>query len=286
MSYQCNAISNYIELRGLKFHYLTWGDKNKPILFMLHGFMDQSHAFDLIADELKNDFYMIAWDARGFGKTDRVHASGYYHFWEYIYDLELFINSFTNEKVTFIGHSMGGIIASIYAGIYPERVSKIVNMEGWFLNKSTFEDSPERAKMWIEGMKSLKQPKPLKNLDDAYNRVRLNDPFTEEKFIRHWINENTQIIDNELYWRHDNLHKTVAPQIGYLEQIKIFWERINCPILLLKGNKTIFPIHGTYDASSFFKNPDVYEINEAGHNLHINKPIEVSEKIKTFLEKN
>lgn len=285
MTYTCKASSHYIELRDLKFHYLTWGNPDKPLLFMLHGFMDQSHAFDLIADQLSNDYYMVAWDARGFGKTDRVHASGYYHFWEYIYDLELFINHFTDDKVTFIGHSMGGIIASIYAGIYPERISKIVNLEGWYLNKSSFEDSPERAKTWIEGMKTLKAPKPLKDLDDAYKRVRINDPFTEEVFIKHWIDENTQIIDNQLYWRHDNLHKTVAPQIGYLEQIKVFWNRINSPILLLKGDKTVFPIHGTQDCSSFFINHEFYEIKDAGHNLHINRPLEVAEKILSFLKK-
>ena len=87
-TFECKAKSNFAELRSIRFHYLTWGKPDKEPLVLLHGFMDQAHTFDLLAEELSHHYYLIAWDARGFGNTEWIHRSGYYHFWDYLYDLE------------------------------------------------------------------------------------------------------------------------------------------------------------------------------------------------------
>ncbi|RYX98992.1 alpha/beta fold hydrolase, partial [bacterium] len=113
----CKARSGNISLRNLNFNYLEWGNKDKPLIIMLHGFMDHAHTFDLIAEKLSEDYHLIAWDARGFGKTEHIHPAAYYYFFDYIFDLDLFIDHFTDQPVILLGHSMGGIISSFYSAL-------------------------------------------------------------------------------------------------------------------------------------------------------------------------
>ncbi|MBC7474486.1 MAG: alpha/beta hydrolase [Candidatus Sericytochromatia bacterium] len=285
-NFPCFGTSNYVKLRGLNFHYLSWGDINKPLIIMLHGFMDHSHTFDLLAFNLMNDYQIIAWDARGFGRTEWIHPSGYYHFFDYLYDLELFIDYLNAENVTIIGHSMGGIIATLYAGTFPEKVNNLVNIEGWFINESSFNDAPTRAKRWIEEVKNIKDSKSIKDLEDASLRLRRVDNLMSIDVSEHLAYEGTKKEFDNLYWRYDNLHRTRAPQQTYIKQIESFWKNITCPVLFLKGEKSNFDLSGSQQLSNSFNNMKYVEVKESGHNLHLHQPIQVSKIIDTFLSSN
>lgn len=281
--YKCSAKSKYIEIRGLKFHYLEWENKNKPIIFMLHGFMDHAHSFDLLSDQLKNDYHIIAWDARGFGKTDHIPSYCYYYFFDYVHDLELFLKSFTNEPAILVGHSMGGIISSLFASIYPSKVSKIVSLEGWFFANYKFDQAPERAKLWIEGVNNLKGFKPMKDIDEATQKLLKNDTLMDKDFAKHLAEELVILKDGNLFWSHDPLHKTKSPQLTYFEQVKEFLERIECPILAIEGDSSFFDLNEFEKIIKLYKNVKRLKIKNAGHNLHIHQPKEIAENIIKFL---
>lgn len=283
--YKCSAESKYIEIRGLKFHYLEWENVGKPILFMLHGFMDHSHSFDLLADELKSSYHLIAWDARGFGKTQHIPHYCYYYFFDYIHDLDLFLKNFTKsgQPVYLVGHSMGGLIASLYAGIYPDKVAKIINLEGWFFTNHNFKEAPDRAKTWIEGVNNLKGFKGMEDINEAVNRLLKNDPLLDKDFATHLAQEIIIKRDGKLFWSHDPLHKTRSPQLSYFEQIKSFLERIDCPILAIEGDSTFFDLKEYEEIFKLYKNVERLQIKDAGHNLHIHQPKEITENIIKFL---
>src|SRR5438477_6545842 len=111
--------SHRVSLRGLDHQVLTWGDRSSPKLFLLHGWMDVGASFQFLIDALTRDWYAIAPDLRGFGRS-AWQAQGYW-FPDYVADLEALIDVFApDETVDLIGHSLGGNIVMIYAGVRPQ----------------------------------------------------------------------------------------------------------------------------------------------------------------------
>src|SRR5215218_3000205 len=108
--------SHRVSLRGLEHQVLTWGDARAPKLFLLHGWMDVGASFQFLVDAFRGDWYAIAPDLRGFGRS-AWQPQGYW-FQDYVADLEALIDAFAkNESVTLLGHSLGGNIVTIYAGV-------------------------------------------------------------------------------------------------------------------------------------------------------------------------
>lgn len=283
--FPCYGKENYLKIREMNFHYLSWGDEKKPILFLLHGFLDHSHTFDLLAEKLMNDFHIIAWDARGFGRTDWVHPGGYYHFSEYLLDLELFIGHFNSSKIFLAGHSMGGMIASLYAGLFPEKVNKLINMEGWMVDTGDFNEAPERTRLWIEGMKSHNSFKAINDIREAARRIQKYDPLMADNIAAHLAYEGTKSIESGLYWRHDPIHRTRSPQAPYLGQIKAYWQKIEAPVLLMAGAHSPANSKKYQERISFFDNHQYLVIENAAHNLHLHQPEIISRHIREFLMK-
>lgn len=280
-----NGKSHTIHLRGMNFHYLSWGDESKPLLCLLHGFLDHSHTFSYLASELVNDYYLVAWDARGHGQTDWIHRSGYYHFPDYLFDLELFLDALNRQDVILIGHSMGGMISSLYCGTFPAKMKALINMEGWALQGNAFSDAPNRVKNWIQQVKAKKCFKPLESLDAVVSRLKKTDPLLKDEQAYFMAEKGTCLkADGMYHWLHDPLHRTRSPQPYYSGQGEAFWQRITLPTLLLYGSKSSIKTMKEFQKSiDAYPNHQVYEIPEAAHNLHLHQPQLIGQYIKDFL---
>jgi pimeloyl-ACP methyl ester carboxylesterase len=121
---------------------LCWGDPasitpERPPLVLLHGYMDVAATFQFVVDALReiegSARYFIAPDLRGYGLTDTPAADCYW-FLDYIADLEAVLAELGHDGVIdLLGHSMGGNVAMMYAGLRPTRVRRLVNLEGFGL---------------------------------------------------------------------------------------------------------------------------------------------------------
>src|SRR5437867_3764938 len=119
--------SLFVPVRGLRYHCRCWGDERATKLFMLHGWMDVSASFQFLVDALRRDWRVIAPDWRGFGLSEWAKSDSYW-FPDYFADLDRLLEHFhPDSPATLVGHSMGGNVAAMYAGIRPERVEKLVN---------------------------------------------------------------------------------------------------------------------------------------------------------------
>ena len=106
-------------------------------LVLLHGWMDVSASFQFVVDALARNWRVFAPDWRGYGLTDRTQADCYW-FPDYLGDLDTLIDSLAErgeltDAVDLLGHSMGGNVAMFYAGIRPQRVRRLINLEGFGL---------------------------------------------------------------------------------------------------------------------------------------------------------
>src|SRR6266571_2136240 len=140
--------SLFVQVRGLRYHCRCWGDKRASMLFMLHGWMDVSASFQFLVDALRGDWRVVAPDWRGFGLTDWTKSDSYWY-QDYLADLDRLLAHFQPDApATLIGHSMGGNVAAIYAGVRPERVARLINLEGLGLTGARAEQAPSRYARW------------------------------------------------------------------------------------------------------------------------------------------
>jgi pimeloyl-ACP methyl ester carboxylesterase len=104
---------------------------------MVHGWMDVGASYQFVVDALTTDRWVVAPDWRGFGLTPSGGADSFW-FPDYLADLDALLDLLSPDApVDLVGHSMGGNVAMMYAGIRPERIRTLVNLEGFGLPPPT-----------------------------------------------------------------------------------------------------------------------------------------------------
>ena len=123
--------SEFVTIRGLKLHCRRWGETDAPLLFLLHGYQDESASWQFMVDALKEKWRIIAPDFRGYGLSDWSGSDSYWYP-DYLADLDFILEYFSPDlPARIVGHSLGANIAAVYAGLRPERVSYLVNVDGF-----------------------------------------------------------------------------------------------------------------------------------------------------------
>jgi len=283
--------SLFVEVRGLRYHCRCWGDAKAPKLFMLHGWMDVSASFQFLVDALKGNRRVIAPDWRGFGQSGRA-PGGRYWFPDYFADLEALLAHFEKgAPATLVGHSMGGNVATMYAGIRPERVARVVNLEGFGLAGAPAQKAPERYRRWLDELAG--EPPSFRDYDSFDSlaaRLRSNNPrLTEERaqfLARHW---GTAKPDGRVALASDPAHKLVNPVLYRLEEAEACWKNVVAPVLWVVGAESKTP--GMLKLSAVdlaarkaaFRSLTERIIPDSGHMLHHDRPERLAEVIEEFL---
>jgi pimeloyl-ACP methyl ester carboxylesterase len=262
-------------------------------LVLIHGFLDVAYGWNPFVAALQechgDPLWIIAPDCRGHGDSGWVGAGGYYHFPDYVYDLDCVVRAFGVPRFTLVGHSMGGTISFLYAGAFPERVAKLVLIEGVGPAGLGFADAPPRMAQWIgdvhgrgrthfrrytsieAGADQLRQTNPRLNKDLALELARA---AMKQDRQGQWI------------WKFDPLHRTTAPQPFYAAQALEFFRRIECPVLIVDGAESRqtrrTDIQPRYDS---LRNHHRTTIAQAGHMVHQDRPKELAKVVATFLRR-
>src|SRR5262249_9987699 len=144
-----------------------------------HGVMDAAASWDLVAPELAHaGWRVLAPDLRGFGQGPRVPAGAYYHFPDYVFDVADTIDALVphGSPLFLVGHSMGGTIATLVAGAFPERVGALALLEGLGPPDQSPEDAPARMRTWIEGVRAARarDERAMPSREDALRRLAIN----------------------------------------------------------------------------------------------------------------
>ena len=155
--------SEYVPLRTLNYHVSRWDGADsapdKTPLILLHGWMDVGASFQFIVDVLSEAFVagrpILAPDWRGFGDTDPGKVD---HYWfpDYLAGLDFLLDHYApGQQVDLVGHSMGGNIVMLYAGVRPGRIRRLVNLEGFGMPATRPEQAPVRYAKWMDELKKL-----------------------------------------------------------------------------------------------------------------------------------
>jgi len=282
--------SAFHELNGLRHHVRTWGPAGAPPLFLLHGWMDVSASFQFVVDELQRDWQIIAPDWRGFGLS-AWSAQGYW-FPDYYADLDALLNLYSPEQpAQIVGHSMGGVIASTYAGIYPDRVSRLVSLEGFGLARTTPSDAPGRYRRWLSELTEESRFRSYHSFDALAARLQRENPrLSPEKaqyIARIWARETAPELI-EMY--SDPRHKRANPVLFRVEELIACWREVTAPTLWVYGRNSEgsgylkdTPEQLTERKKAFRNHREVW-VEDAGHMLHHDQPAAVARLIEGFVE--
>ena len=280
--------SHILQIRGLRYHVRTWGPESAPRLCLLHGWMDVSASFQFLVDALRRDWYVIAPDWRGFGLSE--WASGGYWFPDYTADLDVLLREVSpNSPVHVAGHSMGGNVAGLYAGIRPARVARLALLEGFGLARTQPSDAPGRYERWFDEIADPPRFRSYATLDEVEQRLLQNNPRLTRNKARflapHWAK---QLSEREYVLNSDPAHKMVNPVLYRFEEALACWRRITAPVLWVWGDGEWMKKWYRGGEADLAERRAAYadlrevRLRDAGHMMHHDQPEQLAQVLEDF----
>lgn len=290
--------SEFVPIRNLRYHVRIWGEPapGRTPLVMVHGWMDVSASYQFVVDAFRQDRYVIAPDWRGYGLTESAPVDNYW-FPDYLADLDFLIDHYSPDApVDLVGHSMGGNVAMLYAGSRPQRIRRLVNLEGFGMPATKPAQAPGRYAQWMDQLKALHRGeldlKGYPGVDGVARRLmKTNRRLGQDKadwLARHWAKP-----DAAGAWRilGDPAHKIVNANLYRVDEILAVYRAITAPLLAVeasddsltgwwKGRFTLAEYHERLKEVSDVR---VGRIEDAGHMLHHDQPQALAVMVEDFL---
>ena len=294
--------SEFTPIRNLKYHVLRWGDARSdlPPLVLMHGWMDVAASYQFVVDAFSDAFMqgrtVIAADWRGFGLTE---CPGHDNYWfpDYLADLDFLLDHYAGDRpVDLVGHSMGGNVVMLYAGSRPERIRRLVNLEGFGMPATRPSQAPGRYAKWMDELKSLHRGemalKTYDSVDGVAGRLMKTNPRLgadkAQWLAQHWARPNAQ---GQWEILGDAAHKVINAQLYRVDEVLEIYQRISAPVLAVEASENQMGQwwQGKYTLAEYHERlksvPQLRQalIEDAGHMLHHDQPGQLARLIEDFL---
>ena len=296
------ARSEFITLRGLRIHLNVWGDASlvapgRPAVLMLHGWMDVGASFQFVVDAMRAQRYVIAPDWRGFGASE-APAGDCYWFPDYLADLDALLDALLpGQAVDLVGHSMGGNIAMIYAGVRPQRVRRLVNLEGFGMPDAPPQLAPARYLQWLDELKAPQRLRSYPSLAAVAERLRRTNPLLRPEraawLAPRWSRRVVDAATGHAAWEllADPAHKLANPVLYRKDEVLACWKLISAPLLWVDGDQTDLVTWSShrYSPAQLHARPagaahvEKHRLSPAGHMLHHDRPEALAALLADFL---
>ena len=265
-------VSHFFYSHRLKLQFWDFGGEGKPSLVLVHGGLDHARNWDWVARDLCRDYHVYALDLRGHGNSAWAPGA-MYSIAEYVLDLSALLDVIGEFPIYLIGHSLGGVLVMHYAGIYPDRVRKVVNIEGLGFPAGHRIHAPysERLRRWVEQMRETekREPRPYPDIPSAIARMKEANPHLSDEQARHLTLHGTNWnSDGSLIWKFDNYARAFPPYGHNLDDIREIVGRITCPVLLFWGMESRMPDPEADGRLAWVPNVRLIRVPRAGHWLH------------------
>ncbi len=270
---ELEPVSHFFYSDRLKLQFWDWGTDGKPALILVHGGLDHARSWDWVARALRDDYHVYALDLRGHGNSAWAPGA-MYSIAEHVLDLSALADIINGFPVTIVGHSLGGALTLLYAGLYPDRVKKAVAIEGLGLpagHRLLTQSAPERMREWIEAIRKLEHrtPHSYPNLAAAVARMKEANPFLTDEVAEHLTLHGTNWnADGSIIWKFDNYVRIFAPYSVNVENLKQVMSCITCPTLLFWGRESWAQDPEVDGRASVIRNHRLVKVEKAGHWVH------------------
>lgn len=280
-------------INGLKLQFYFWGSLRLPKLFLWHGWLDTGASFQFLAEQLQKKFHCIAPDLRGYGQSQHSPNPLGYFFYEHAADMhEIFRHFSPHEPVRVLAHSLGGAIAGIYAGGFPERVSRLINVEGFAFRQNPPERGPEKLRHWLEEIHHQRF-QTFKTLEHFAERLVRNNPrlpLDRARFLSRYLAKR---VPGGYTMAADPKQKLAEPYVMVRPLIYAFWKNIQARCLLVSADHS--EMNQWVKAKNlqaeirqrlrhFPKTSRQVVIPDCGHMVHHERPELLAEEVLKFMK--
>jgi pimeloyl-ACP methyl ester carboxylesterase len=274
---------------GLSLHALAWdGDASRTVV-ILHGYLDHARSFaGLGADLARDGRAVFALDARGHGESDWAPRGGYYHFNDYVADLAHAVDALVGPSgsLSLVGHSMGGNLATMFAGAFPERVRALALGEGVGIPEMSADVVPVRLRRWLDQLRSPKHRarKKILSRDEVLARLRVSHGGVPESVLERVADEYVlPHPEGDGYtWRFDPLLQSTSPTRFDAGGFEALAREITAPVLLIDGGRDGMTFDGRETREQCYRTRRNVCLEGAGHMMHWTQPSLFSQAIVEF----
>jgi len=263
--------SRYYVSQRLKMHYLVWGDEANPPLILIHGTRDHARSWDRTAAALTDRYCVYVPDLRGHGDSEWAVGSDY-SIIDYALDIHALGETIGRAPYTIIAHSLGGGVAGQYAGAFPEKVKRLITIEGlgrWGWGRETQRPAHIRMREWVESMRKLEHRElhTYPSIEAATARMVAANRHLSPDLARHLTETGVRPTEGGYRWKFDNYTHAGSPYEFNMEDARDLWNQIRCPILIIWGEES-WGARGQQIDLSAFHNYRHEKVANAGHWVH------------------
>ncbi len=269
-----------------------------PVAIVLHGMRDHALSMYPLVHGLAN-YRVIAPDLRGHGMSDKP---GIYTLAHFVADLDCLFEAARIDSAVLIGHSLGGHIVSRFTATYPERVSRLVLIDGMGPpGEETQSGLSGQAATWqrnIGMLRATKMKRAMPGVADALQRLSKNNPLLDEASARRIVENGVDVeADGSVFWKWDPAVDMVWSTFSQ-DEAAAAYELITCPVQVITGENSLDywqmnreDLAGRQDLHdreiarkcALFTDAEHVVIGGAGHMIHYDEPRMLSKTILDFL---
>ncbi len=307
--YQAKRIpkSEFVPIRNLTYHTRVWGQPQPGVapLVLVHGWMDVAASYQFLVDAFSEAFasgrQIIAPDWRGYGLTTADPVDNYW-FADYLADLDFLLDHYApDEAVDLVGHSLGGNVVMHYAGARPERIRRLINLEGFGMPVMPASGAPKRLAKWMDELKAFQRGemglRPYDSAEGVAQRLMKTNPRLARDdagrgraiwLAHHWAMQN----DNGKWdILGDPAHKISGALLVRNEEVLALYAANLAPTLFVEAeDNSIETWHrGRFTLEEFHQRLSAVpkltrvKMTDCGHMLHHDQPKQLAKLIEDFL---
>ena len=262
-------------LRGLRFHWVEWGEPGAPAIVLLHGLSAMCRIWDPLGRALQDRYHLIALDQRGHGDTSWPKEPDYSTD-DYAGDLDALVSEWGLRRFALIGLSMGGMNAMAYAAGHPEQVAHLVAVD----IRPAFD--PDKRPNRAQDQQTAEQGHAIfPSLDAAFVARKFTHPYTPDESLRHHVQHLLKSLpDGRWTNKHD-------PRVSYHWRPRNLWPelpKISAPVLIVRGGQSpVLPAELAEQMRAAFPNAQLVTIEQAAHDVPEDQPAPFIEAVEAFL---
>ncbi len=267
---------HFVEAGGVKLHYQDFGTAGKPVMVCLHGGAAHGHWFDFVAAGFTPGHHVLAFDQRGHGDSAWVDPPAY-SYQDYAADLDKVAAKLDLRDFVLVGHSMGGMVAMVYASTYPGRMKKLVIVD------SSINLSEERlSAMRDVGQRGGSSYATREELVARY-KLRPGNSLARPEVVRHIAGYSArQFSDGGWRYKFDRGVYALRERMDGMP----CWDGIKVPALLVRGDRSQRITPEVYAAvKARAPQVELATVADSDHHVTLDNPAGFVAAVKPFLAK-
>lgn len=256
--------TNICETNGINIHYTRTGG-NHPVVILLHGLICNGLCWTDLARSLESEYDVIMPDARGHGNSSAPKDG--YSYEDHVKDIIGFIKSLSLHSPTLIGHSMGGMTATLMASHNLKLLSGLILIDPTFLSLKTQHE--------VYNSDIVEQHQQILNnsLEEEVAKAKIRSPHRSSEIIELMTQARFQTNINAF-------NILMPPNPDYMQHVN----KINIPSLLIIGDKGNVVSLELAEKLQFLNSCiQIKQIQKAGHGVQYDQPKSVAVVIRSFL---